>query len=62
MSWIKVEDKLPQKHKSVIVTDSNISMDAWLGEDNKWYRHEYRLDMMHYKVIAWQPMPKWEVE
>ena len=62
MSWIKVEDELPTKHKSVIVTDGFISQEAYLSSSGRWVKNEYCLDLVKYKVIAWQPMPKWEGE
>ena len=62
MGWIKVEDELPSKNKPVIVTDGLISQEAYLSFSDRWIRNEYCLDLVKYKVIAWQPMPKWEVE
>ena len=62
MSWIKVEDKLPEYHNAVIVTDGFSSHEAYLSSSGRWVRNEYCLDLVKYNVIAWQPMPQWEVK
>lgn len=63
MSWIKVEDKLPKTGDRVIVTDGFMSFEASYSHKDEWIRNNsYNLIDMGYKVIAWQPMPKWEVE
>jgi len=60
--WKLIKDKKPPMYRTVIVSDGDRSLDAWLEEDGEYRRADYMLKDVKFEPKAWCEMPKWEGE